>query len=132
MLKYVSGYDGLYLADEHGTIYSIPRRGTRSASITAMIPQKDNNGYMQLCLCKNGKTKTEKIHRLIAKTFLPNPNHCKEVNHIDEDKANNAVSNLEWCTRTYNVNYGSRTLKTQKPVAQYDNDLQFIKAYESI
>lgn len=66
------------------------------------------NGYLVVCLCKNGKQKLFRIHRLVAFAFLPNPNNYPFVNHKDEDKTNNHVNNLEWCTAKYNCNYGTR------------------------
>lgn len=61
-----------------------------------------------MSLFKNGKGKTHKVHRLVAMIFIPNPNNLPIVNHIDEDKTNNNVNNLEWCTHKYNMNYGTR------------------------
>ena len=58
-------------------------------------------------LSKRGKTKTFKIHRLVASAFIPNPNNLPQVNHKDENKQNNHAENLEWCDCAYNVNYGT-------------------------
>lgn len=66
-----------------------------------------NNGYKTVHLCKHGKQKTVMVHRLVANVFLDNPNKLPCVNHKDENKLNNSVSNLEWCTYKYNSNYGS-------------------------
>lgn len=66
-------------------------------------------GYLQVVLCKNGTQKTKRIHRLVAEAFIPNPSNLKEVNHIDGDKENNHVSNLEWCTRKENMNHAFST-----------------------
>lgn len=67
----------------------------------------DKDGYLDIALFKNGKRKRFKIHRLVAQAFIPNPENKPQVNHIDEDKTNNHVDNLEWCTIKYNVNYGT-------------------------
>ena len=68
-----------------------------------------SRGYKTVLLHdENGTKKAFYIHRLVASTFVPNPMNYHEVNHIDEIKINNAASNLEWCDRTYNVNYGTR------------------------
>lgn len=64
-------------------------------------------GYEMVILFKNGKRKNCSVHRLVAETFIPNPNNLPEVNHKDEIKTNNFVDNLEWCTRIYNENYGT-------------------------
>lgn len=66
-----------------------------------------NAGYAIVQLRYNGKSRNTTIHRLVAETFIPNPYNLKEVNHKDENKLNNAVDNLEWCTRKYNMNYGT-------------------------
>lgn len=71
----------------------------------------DEKGYVKVSLWVNKKVKTIKIHRLVAKYFVPNPYNYKEVNHKDENKTNNHAENLEWCTRKYNVNYGERSKK---------------------
>ena len=65
-------------------------------------------------LCKNGKPKTFQIHRLVAQAFIPNPQNLPCVNHKDEDKTNNTVDNLEWCTHEYNDNYGTHNERVAK------------------
>jgi len=72
------------------------------------------DGYKQVCLRKNKKQYTRKIHRLVAQAFIPNPNNLPQVNHIDEDRTNNRVDNLEWITVKENINYGNRTYKASK------------------
>lgn len=64
-----------------------------------------SNGYFVVQLCKNNKRKNHLVHRLVAEHFIENPKSLPEINHKDEDKANNMVNNLEWCTRKYNMNY---------------------------
>lgn len=64
--------------------------------------------YWHVQLRKDGKSTSRNVHRLVAIAFVDNPDMLPEVNHIDENKANNAASNLEWCTHTYNNNYGSK------------------------
>ena len=85
--------------------------------------------------------KAEQIHRLVALTFIPNPNNLAEVNHKDENKANNRVENLEWCSHKYNSSYGTRisrikqTLKEKsrgKSVSQYTKEGELIRTYKSI
>lgn len=71
--------------------------------------RKIKNGYYQVCLCNNKKRKYLLIHRLVAQTFIPNPLNMPQVNHIDENKNNNNVSNLEWCTAQYNTDYSKST-----------------------
>jgi hypothetical protein len=75
-------------------------------------PLHKDNGYLTVALSKQGKESNRYIHRLVASAFISNPHHYQEVNHIDEDKTNNSVSNLEWCTHTYNNNYGTKKERT--------------------
>ena len=116
--KDVAGYEGFYQVSNKGNVYSIGRinsRGNRCGGRT-LKPGCNNHGYLTVGLCKNGKSKTKNVHRLVAETFIPNPKGFLEINHKDENKSNNEPSNLEWCTREYNVNYGTRTEKVCKKV----------------
>lgn len=71
-----------------------------------VLPQHHlRNGYMQVSLTINGKTVALSVHRVIAMCFLPNPINLPEINHIDCDKTDNHLNNLEWCTRKYNIDY---------------------------
>ena len=97
-MKDIPGYEGLYAATEDGRIWSY-----RSKKF--LKPSKDRYSYLYVNLYKDGVRKTYRIHRLIAQTYLPNQNNLPQVNHKDENKANNALSNLEWCTAAYNINY---------------------------
>lgn len=106
-----------------------------------ILKAADNgHGYMFVNLCKQNITSNCYIHRLVAETFIPNPNNLPEVNHKDEDKTNNCVDNLEWCNSKYNSNYGNRNkkmkthhiLKYGKKVNQYDLQGNFIKQFESL
>lgn len=107
MQKFIPGYQNLYTADEHGNVFSV----TTGRQIKWY---NDGNGYYYVQLYKNGHRKCKKVHRIVAETFLPNPNNLPEVNHKDENKANNDISNLEWCTSQYNHNYGTRTERATK------------------
>lgn len=127
--KAIKGYEGLYEISDTGFVKSLPRQGTWTREPRIMVGSIDNHGYSQVVLSKKGKGRTVKIHKLVAKAFLPNPNHLREINHIDENKQNNNVLNLEWCTRKYNVNYGKRTEKTRKPVIQMALDGTVIKEH---
>ena len=106
--KDVPGYESLYYADNLGNIYSKDRKIRNFIKPGRRLkPCKNSKGYLNVVLCKDGVQKTLKVHRLIALTFLENPNNYLEINHKDEDKTNNSVSNLEWCDRQYNMNYGT-------------------------
>lgn len=98
MWKDIENYEGLYQVNELGEVKS--KRGI-------LKPKPTKWGYLQVGLYKNGVCKNFSVHRLVAKAFIPNPDNLLEVNHKDENKLNNTVENLEWCTRKYNINYGS-------------------------
>lgn len=99
-------------------------------------PSKSSSGYLQIVLCKNGKTKSHFIHKLVAKAFIKNVNNYTEVNHKDENKQNNYVENLEWCDRKYNMNYGTIKMKQarakMKKVAKLNKNNEIIEVYKSI
>lgn len=103
-------------------------------------PVTNSSGYLFVKLCKDGKAKAFTVHRLVAEAFLPNPHNYSCVNHKDENKQNNNVSNLEWCTYKYNSNYGTAIQRTSqkringkcsKKVYQYTLDGQFVREWES-
>lgn len=107
--KDVDGYDGKYQVSNHGNmrmiiVYRCPRR-PRPPATKPMKNNTHNLGYKRIGLRKNGKTKNWYIHQLVARAFIPNPLSKPEVNHIDCNKANNHISNLEWCTKKENMRH---------------------------
>lgn len=86
-------------------------------------------------LFKNYIPTNKMVHRLVAEAFIPNPNKLSQINHIDENTFNNCISNLEWCSAKYNINYGTRTkrakTKISKKVFQYDKSKNLINIWES-
>ena len=140
--KDIKGYEGRYLVSNRGRVKSLERivirKNGRKFSIKERIlkPFTNHSGYLVVILSGgNGKNKTFLVHRLVCKAFHENPKSKPCVNHIDENKANNVVSNLEWCTYEENNNYGTRTAriaKTQsKPVGQYTLDGELVKIWQS-
>ena len=103
----IKGYEGRYQVSNLGRVRSLrDNHGNYREKIRATILNKE--GYNYISLYKEGKIKMCLVHRLVAEAFIDNPNNYKEVNHKDENKQNNSVSNLEWCTAEYNCNYGTR------------------------
>lgn len=89
-------------------------------------PTTIKNGYLRVSLYRGGVMKSVSIHRLVAKAFIPNPYNLPQVNHKDENKENNCVDNLEWCTAKYNCNYGTRSSRSgstfKKKICSVDKD----------
>ena len=121
-MKDIPNYEGLYAITEDGNVWSY-----RNNRFIKSFLRK--NGYMQVLLVKDGIKKSWKVHRLVALTYLPNPNNYPEVNHKDENRINNCVDNLEWCPHDYNCNYGERLNRisdsnTKRFNIYTDNDLK--------
>lgn len=127
--KAIEGFEELYEISNIGNVKSLNYNGTGKERI--MKQGNNGNGYLRVCLSKNGKIKKFLVHRLVAQAFLPNPKNYKEINHKDENKLNNCVSNLEWCDRQYNNNFGTRTEKCSKKVNQYTLEGKFIRQFPS-
>lgn len=121
-MKDIPNYEGLYAITEDGNVWSY-----RNNRFIKSFLRK--NGYMQVLLVKDGTKKSWKVHRLVALTYIPNPNNYPEVNHKDENRINNCVDNLEWCPHDYNCNYGERLNRisdsnTKRFNIYTDNDLK--------
>ena len=98
--KEIPGYEGLYEVSNIGNV--------RRVSDLMVLKFSDLKGYCRVRLRKDGKRKMYLVHRLVAQAFIPNPLNLPQVNHIDENKKNNNIDNLEWCDQTYNNLYGTR------------------------
>lgn len=96
----VYDYTGKYQVSNFGRV-----RNTRGR---IMKPTMLRTGYKLVLLCQNGKHEGFTVHRLVATAFIENNDNLPFVNHKDENKTNNHVDNLEWCTREYNANYGTK------------------------
>lgn len=111
--KDVEGYEGLYQVSDEGRVKSLKKRFGRQEGERIMKPSMEWCGYMRLGLTKDGKARIFAVHRLVAKAFIPNPENKPVINHIDGNRANNRVENLEWATYKENSNV-SKKLKSSK------------------
>lgn len=110
----IPGYEDEYVISEDGQVWN-------KKTGAAMHGSVNSHGYMVLSLTKDGKKKDRKLHRLLAATFIPNPNGYECVNHKDGNKLNNSLANLEWCTKGYNNRHAREELDIDfatKPVCQ--------------
>lgn len=134
--KDVAGWEGIYQVSSFGRIRRLTTRGGRPLTEPRILKEKhDGHGYPQITLSKGKSIKYKHIHRLVAESFIPNPNNLREVNHKDENKKNNRVENLEWCTHQYNNVYGTKLIRYSESrghaVNQYDMNGNFIRRFRS-
>ena len=126
--KNIKGYEDKYLISNFGEVKSI--------KTNKILKKELRRNYWSVQLFKNNKYKHFQIHRLVALHFIENPNNYLYVNHKDENKLNNHMDNLEWCTASYNINYGTaiqRAIeKKVTSVLQYDKSNNLIAKYFSI
>lgn len=132
----IQGYEGLYQVSNLGRVKSLPRKVSfgvayRIVKEYIMKPHIQNNGYAWVQLSRNNKHKRMLVHRLVAMAFIPNPDNLPEVNHKSEIKTQNNVENLEWCSRRYNENYGTKKQRRLKkisiPVAAYKDGVKIMR-----
>jgi len=151
VFKDIKGYEGMYQVSNLGRVKSLIRKWVVKEKILKIVPhiRKNkygvyyNDGYLQVGLTdKNKKGHSYSIHQLIARAFIQNPNHYKEINHINGIKSDNIVENIEWCTHSGNIshavknklmkfNYG-KDHHNSKYVLQYDLNGKLIAEYVSI
>ena len=138
--KDIKGYEGIYKISNFAKVkrvapYKNQYNKKWKSNKILKTNHKNLNGYCIVILCKNNKRHCFTLHRLVAQTFIPNPNNLPQVNHIDGNKENNIVDNLEWCTCSENLYNSYRVLHRKSPVAkkinQYDLNNNFIKTWNS-
>lgn len=137
----VVGFEGLYLVSDQGEIKSVERRktnngGTQFVNERIRVLTPDRDGYLKVCLSKNGRHYVKSVHRLVAEAFIPNPYNLPVINHINEDKQDNRVENLEWCTVQHNTMHGTGRIRTAmkqgRAVVQLDMDDNAIDEFYSM
>lgn len=146
--KDIEGFEGLYQVSNLGRVKSLDRYVNAKSNSKCFKKGKilkirtNWDGYKGVTLCKKGRKYKFQLHRLIAQAFIPNPHNYPIINHKDENKSNNCIENIEWCTYSYNTNYGSAiknrtekqryTNRNKKTVLQFTMDGEFIKEYISL
>lgn len=127
--KDIKGFEKKYQVSNLGRVKSLIENNGHSVIYREKIlkPVINKYGYCQVVLTKNNKRYTKTIHRLVAETFLKNKNKLTQVNHIDKNKQNNIITNLEWCTPSYNTIYSCG-----KKINQYDLLNNFVKSWNSL
>lgn len=127
-MKDIKNYEGLYAVTEDGNVWSYKNKKFLKLG-------HHHSGYLNVRLFKNGVGKVYSVHRLVAETYIPNPNNYPCVNHKNELKDDNRVHNLEWCSISYNTTYGNSRVKTiekiQKPIYCIELNKTFSNAYEA-
>lgn len=139
--KEAIGYEGCYMISNLGRVKNM-NRIVKSKNTTRIIPERflkirnDKYGYPMVHLSVKQKVTYPRVHKLVAKAFIPNPNNYPQINHKNGIKTDNRVKNLEWCTNSQNITHAFRVLKIRngrsRKVNQYDLDENFIKTWDSI
>ncbi len=145
--KDIHGYEGLYQVSNLGNVRSLHYRAkSKGSKIQNLKQQINKGGYLKVTLLKNGKAKNFFVHRLVACEFIPNPNNKPQINHLDGNKSNNTINNLEWATNSENQTHailsGLKEKNTigqmgyknvySKPIIQYDLSGNFVNLWYSI
>lgn len=136
--KDIEGFEGLYQISSFGRVkcleHTCPGRykGKLRTVKEHIMTNTENkvNGYMYVSLSNSDRGRTFLVHKLVAKAFLPNPDNKTIINHKDENKHNNHVDNLEWCTSYYNNTYNNVHLKRKHYTHKYEYDFNKIKTLE--
>lgn len=138
----VNNYEGLYQVSNQGNVRSLdrPRKNydINTGGFTEILikgkylkPRITPFGYKAVLLSKNSKRKWYFVHKLVAEAFIDNPDELPFVNHKDENKLNNNVENLEWCTHKYNDNYGTRNERISKAKINNTYNVKSVQCIET-
>ena len=140
----VVGFEGYYVVSNLGRIATLSHtviytsiydgvevKKTFNAKQCLRKLRRGKHGYMECTLRDSKRIKLMKVHRIVAEAFIPNSQNLPSVNHKDEDKTNNKVENLEWCTCLYNDNYGTRNKKLKKSVSNAHKNGLYDNAYRT-
>lgn len=133
--KDIEGFEGLYQISNLGRVKSFQKTYKNSKQPYRILSLSSNqSGYLSVYLrASNGKDHRYTIHRLVAVAFIDNPNNYPCINHKDENKNNNCVDNLEWCSYSYNNAYGTARLRSRitrsRPVSQFTKEGVWIATY---
>lgn len=127
----IKDYEGLYKISNLGNVFGVKRN--------KILKPIEHKRYLNIILSKEGKRKSFRVHRLVAIHFIPNPKNHESVNHKDENKRNNSVLNLEWCTITENNIYGTRLSRVKESlhrrknqcIGMYDVNGNLIKVFKT-
>ncbi len=142
--KDIDGYEGYYQVSNLGNVKSVDRYIKSPLNNQESVLRKGKqiktninkkNGYIYVCFYKENTQTSKRVHRLVAKAFLPNPDNLPQVNHIDGNKQNNNVNNLEWCSQLENIQHANKNgliNHYKRRVIQLDKDLNLIREWESI
>lgn len=118
--KDIKGFEGAYMISTTGKVLSLPRPGTQQKEPILRSLSLTKDGYKKVRLIGNGKDVTARVHRLVAEAFVPNPDNLETVNHIDGNKTNNNVENLEWADRHEQM-YHAYKNNLKKPMRGTEN-----------
>ena len=134
----IKGYEGYYKINKKGEVFSLDRKVKfRDFEITVNYKKKKSTklktGYYAVGLWKDNKQYLATIHSLLAETFIPNPNKYRCINHIDGNKENNSLENLEWCSNSHNVQhaYDTGLAKTNKKVICVETGIVYASIAEA-
>lgn len=137
--KDVPGYEELYQVSNLGRVKSMPKtylicNRANYSKQTHILKQQLCKGYYAVEFNHKGKSKKFLVHRLVAMAFITNPDNLPQINHKDENPKNNCVDNLEWCTRKYNLSYGTRQKRIaqnkKRKIFQYSIDGKLVAEYD--